>query len=182
MKPSAGRYELILCVLLIVAAGVVLWFHFLPEKPPAGQLTHARVADQVQGTGKQTVACKDVEVYKPKAKQELDLPAAEQDDNNVHVLAASRVSPDVRPVTVITTFNSATGKSETRQRREDYPLLAAENTGEARLDYGFSGGIPVIRGAISENLLQVGAVHIGVSAAIDTGGHLFAGGGLGYRW
>lgn len=171
-----------LIVLMILVAGVALWHHFKKDKAPIGQLTQAQVADQVQNTPKETVKCENVEVFTPKAKKKLKLPESEQADKNIHVLAASRVEPDLHSVTVITTFNTQTGKSETRQRREPYPWLAAEQAGEIRLDYGFSDGIPVMRGAISENLLQIGAVHLGVSAAIDTGGHLFAGGGIGYRW
>jgi len=98
------------------------------------------------------------------------------------VIGAVTVKPGERPTTVATVVDTDTGKSETITRTESYPWLAAEQRGEVRLDLGITPKGTAGRLSITENLLQIKAVHLGVVGSFDTSGQMFAGVGVGYKW
>jgi hypothetical protein len=172
--------------LWLLAGLVVLalaWNYLKPKPAPVGSTVVAKPAPELRTVPKQTIAPPKVSVYTPPAKKKLDLPAAVQDDPNKYVLGSAKLPSDTHPHTITTVIDAKTGEVQTYDRRDPLPWLAAEQTGEIRIDYGFKNGlVKVGRLSLREDLLQVKALHAGINAAVDTDGARFAGAGVGYRW
>lgn len=129
-----------------------------------------------------------VTVYKGKTKARLKLPADVQADQNKHVVAASKVQPDLRPQTVTTVIDTETGAVSSYVKADPYPWFAIETRGEVRLAYGykynaFYGDVTrVARLGIGYDVLRVKALTAGVVATVDSDGDAFAGVAISYRW
>lgn len=171
-----------LVALLILLAGLVLWM-FQPEPQPVDTWRPAAPDKRLAAVPKKDIAPPKVAVYTAPAKQKLKLPDEIKDDPNKYVLTSTRLPKDTHPHTVTTVIDAKTGDVQTYDRREPLPWLAAEQTGELRLDYGIKNGfIKVARLSLREDLLQVKAFHAGINASIDADGKYFIGVGVGYRW
>lgn len=171
--------------LAVMLAGMALvWYYFKPQPAPVGQYTQAEKAPQVSGVP--TVPLlpkKPIQVYADPAKQRLNLSPEQISNKAIVVVSASRVPSDLHPQTVVTTLDQNTGVFSTLVRSEPYPWLAAEQTGELRLDYGIkNGGLKVARLSLHENLVQIKALHLGVNSSLDTDGIFFVGAGVGWGW
>lgn len=182
-------YRVVAVALCAILAGLFWWFWLKPEPGPVGEHVAAKVAPQIEDTPKVAVAVPKLKVYAAKAKDKLQLPAADVSNPQIHVIESSRVAPDLHPQTVTTLVDASTGETHTLIRREPDPWLAPRNTGEIRLDYGYkAGGVAgggfdkVARLTFREDLLQVKAFYAGVNASLDSDGQGFFGVGVGYRW
>lgn len=171
----------ILFVMLSIFA--MVWHFFTTHPPPVGSVVPATQAPELKRAPKQDIAPAKVSVYTPPAKKKLNLPTDIQDDPNKYVLGSAKLPSDTRPHTITTVIDSTTGEVQTFDRRDPLPWLAAEQTGEVRVDYGLKGGTArVWRVTLREDLLQVKALHAGINASVDTDAAWFAGVGIGYRW
>lgn len=178
---NRGKMEL--AVALFAVAGGAWWYISLPDPAPTNQWAPATPAPQVAKVSTEVVKPKTLRVYAPAAKKQLKLPEAVQQDNNQYVVAATKLSHDFRPRTVATTVNTETGEVNTVVRREDYPWLAVEQTGELRIDYGLkNNGERVGRLSLREDFIQTKALHAGVNASLDTDRAIFVGVGVGIKW
>lgn len=191
MPEALKKFLPYLIIATLIALGIYLWDRYTPPPAKINEWVQAKPAAPLATVpliGVQVTA--PVQVYAPRAKTKLKLPPALQQNAGVHVLAATRVKPDLHPQTVVTTLNSKTGQTETLIRREPYPWMSAEQTGEIRIDYGYKMGFSSpdkgrpggVRLSLREDLLQLKALHLGINASIDSDGQMFAGAGVGYRW
>ena len=177
-----NQYLPYLIIAILIAGGWRLVDHFLPPDAPVNQYQTAPVAPQVAHVKTITIQPAQVKVYAPEAKQKLNLPADVQSNPSIYALSATRIKPDLRPQTIVTTLDASTGEAITYARRDPLPWLAAQQTGELRLDYGYKGISPVMRLSAREELLQVKALRLGVIGTIDSDGQFFIGAGAAVRW
>lgn len=174
------RYLMPLAVISLLAFA---WGYFRDPPAPVDTTVLAKPAPELKHAPRQDIAPPKVAVYTPPAKKKLGLPTSVQDDPNKYVLDSAKLPSDTHPHTVTTVIDAKTGDVQTYDRRDPLPLLAAEQTGELRLDYGIKNGfIKVARLSLREDLLQVKAFHAGINASLDADGQYFIGVGVGWRW
>lgn len=175
--------NLIYIKLGVVAIVVVLaWLHFKPQQKPVGEAATAQSAPQLAHVATEQIKPPGVTVYKPEAKKKLNLPASIQGNPAQHVVASSRINANLNPQTVTTVIDDKTGETITLVTREPLPWLAAEQTGEARIDYGWKGGRNITRLSLTEDMFQIKALHAGLQASLDSDGQYFVGAGIGWKW
>lgn len=170
--------------LVLFFAGVVTGA-WLANKPyPGGSNTMiATPAPELSAQPKLSITPQKVSVYAPSAKAKLRLPETVQSDPGMYVLGSAKLPADTHPHKITTVIDAGSGDVQTYDTREPLPWLAAEQTGEIRIDYGYKNHlVKVGRMSLREDLLQVKALHAGINAAIDTDGSWFAGVGIGLRW
>lgn len=180
---------------IAVVASVVSWGYFAyknieaVKKEPVGKPIPAKVASVVQKVPLiQITPAAPVKVYAPAAKEKLKLPKEVQDDKSKYVLAASRVAPDDHPHTITTVIDQQTGESQTYDTREPLPWLAVDLHGSAGMYYGVKNGYPALRFEAHQNLLDIKAVTVGITATADQmvqgpiQADWFVGIGAAYRW
>lgn len=181
MTPVAWAYRII-GIILVAAIALLLWLHFKPNQQPVNAPAIAKTAPQLAHVSTETIKPPSVTVFVSAAKKKLPLPAQVQADTHQHVLASSQISADLHPQNVTTVIDDQTGKTVTYTTREPLPWLAAKQTGEARIDYGWKGGTAIARLSIREDLLEVKALYAGVNATLDSDGQFFIGAGVGIKW
>ncbi|MFA6064051.1 MAG: hypothetical protein WC736_15790 [Gallionella sp.] len=166
------------------SALVALWYVSLPaDHQDTGQTTRPEVADELRGAGKTAITPPKVPVYKPEAKNDLDLPPDVIADPNKYVAAAVTIPRDTHPHTVTATIDAKTGVIDMFDRRDPLPWLAAEQTCYVRLSYGVRTDIgQVYRLSGSENLLSIKALHFGVDGSLDSDGQGYVGAHVDYAW
>jgi hypothetical protein len=173
-------------LVFLLSVGVFLWAWAAwmnPKPPPVGVFVPAPPAKEVINVPKIDVPTKTIKAYPKLAKAKMGLPPAEQQDDNMYLVSATKLSADLHPRTVVSVLDIKTGEVKQEVRVDPYPWIAAEQTGEVRFDYGVkSDGQRVGRLSLRENLVQIKALHFGVSATLDTDGAAFAGVGVGYKW
>ena len=170
-------------VIVVIVLLCLVWYVSGTKHTTSIRWQSAPPAKQIIGTPMQIVdAPKGVTVYTAQAKTKLKLAPSIQSDPNQQVISANQVKPDLHSQVVITIFNPSTGQSKTIARRDPYPWLAPEHTGNVWLGYGLSRGQRTMVISATEELLQVKALHFGVNALIMTDGAVFAGGSVGYKW
>jgi len=174
----------ILAAMALAACGALVWFIWSSYQlsRTASSIAPATPAPALKAIEKTTIAPPTVQVYAPRAKAKLKLPASVQADAAVHVLAASQVRADERPHTLITTLNESTGAVETVDRADPLPWLAPETRGEMGISYGLRDGTPMGRLSLRQNLVQIKSVRLGAVATLDQDGRWYAGVGAFYRW
>lgn len=166
----------------VILAGFAWWF-FTPKHAPVGSTVIAKQAPELKDQPKQDIKPPKISVFTPAAKKKLALPAIVQDDPNKYVIGSAKLPKDTHPHTITTVIDEKTGGVQTYDRRDPLPWLAAERTGEVWVGYGITnGGIKVGMVSVSDELVQVKALHFGVNASLTTNGSVFAGAGVGYRW
>lgn len=164
-------------------AGVALWFTLRPPPAPVGSTVLAKPAKELQNAPKEEIHPPKVQAYAPPAKAKLGLPADVRDDPNKYVLGSAKLPSDTHPHTITTVIDAKTGEVRTFDRRDPLPWIAAEQTGEIRIDYGFKNSLAkVVRLSLREDLVQVKALHLGINASLDADRAWFVGVGVGYRW
>lgn len=166
-------------VLWAVVAGLLIWLVVKPEPQPVGVPMVAKPA--LQKVQKETISAK-VSVYKPAAKKAVALPPEVKADPDKHVVAASRVVPDIHPHTVTTVLDSETGDVVTYDTKEPMPWLAPAYRGEAGIAYGIKNGVPMGRLFVRQSLIDVKRLTLGVEVTADQDGEVFAGVAVSYRW
>ncbi len=160
--------------ILAVLAGLLAWvgIGFLVSHdwraPPVGQHGPATPAPAVAkvATVATPIQAGTVRTYRPEAKRALKLPEAVQAAPEQQVIAASTVRPDSHAYTLTTLINTETGEVETLQRREPLPWLGRDPSGHADLLLGYRDGGPVARLSITQNLMQVKALRLGVAGSV----------------
>lgn len=174
----------ILEVIGIIAAAILLWFDVQkPVAAPASQPQAAQKAPEVASVAKTEINPPKVVVYAPEAKKKLNLPAPVQSDQAVAVLDSSIVPDSNHPQTVTTVIDATTGESKTFVTTDPYPWIAGENEKEVRISYGVKNGLlRVGRISFTDDLVQIKALHFGVTLSLDSDLSYFAGVGIGYKW
>ena len=185
---NTAQRALLAAVLLLALfiAGVVLgaWLAYKPAQP-AGDWQPAQPDKRISTTPTQTVQPKDcrVVVAAPAAKDQLDLPPDIRNNPAQHVSASAVVQPDEHPQSVVTIFDTTTGQTKAITQRLTHPWLATEQRGQLWAGYGLTpGGERVGRILLREDLLQIKAMHLGMTGEVDTMGGWFVGLGVAYRW
>lgn len=186
-KDRAIDVAAILLVLLLAG-----WAWNFTHQPPAPtkEAVVATPAPQVAAVPRVDVTPKaPVKAYAPAAKAKLSLPKAVADDDNQYALTASRIEASDHPMTVSTVINAQTGEATAYVHEEPLPWMAWDTHGDAGIYVGVkSTGERAARFELRQGLVQIKAVHIGVTASADQpiGGPLKAEGYLGvgvwYRW
>lgn len=180
--PLLDHWKTIGSALLMILAGVALWFEYRPEAVPTNTWEPVKPAPQVAKVDKVAVHPKQVQVYAPKAKAKLRLPESMQAHPEVQVIAATAITASAHPQSVVTTINTDTGQAETFIREEPLPWLALRRSGELSLHVGYKGMQKITRLSITQDMLQVKAIAAGVHAALDSDGQYFIGAGMTWRW
>jgi len=184
MTKRLTPYLIAAVALAVILAGVFVWYWLTrPAPPPVNQYVTGKVARQLNKVPQVIIHPGGLKVYAPAAKAKLNLPPELQQNQNAHVLAATTVKSDLHPQTIVTTIDEKTGESTTIVRRDPYPWIALDRSGEIRIDYGIKRGLEqVARLTFRQEFLQVKAMHLGITATLDSDGQGFAGVGVGYRW
>lgn len=180
---QAGNVSLLL-IAFVAAVGIGFALGWVVFDKPAEQVTRvvtvekkvpvnvpvaATVAPQVKTIDRVEVRYvpKTVTVYADSAKKALKLPTEVQANASEHVLTSSLIAPDDHPVTLTTTLDVATGKSQAIMVREPLPWLAKDMHGDISVAYGLKGGARDARVEVRQNLFDVKAVRVGLVAAYD---------------
>lgn len=182
---KSQRNSFMLLVALVCVLVAILYFQFFRDPAPAGVHVEAAPAPQVAKVPTVAVPVEQVQAYAPAAKNKLKLPARIQQDDNAHVVAASRTPADERPHTVTTVLDSETGKFTTFDRAEPLPWVAAQPKTEVGAFVGYRFGEPALRIEARHELLQIKAFHVGALASADaTASEVdgFVGVGVWARW
>jgi hypothetical protein len=159
------RAELLLAMLVLVGLLVFLWDRFTPSPAPVGVTVIAAPNKAIAGVPKIDVPVKKLKVYTAPAKAKVALPQNVKDDPNQYVLGSTSLKPDTHPTTITTMVNAETGESTTYTTREPYPWFAFENQGDIGAGVGFDKtGATVGMIEIHEDLVQIKAAHLGVTA------------------
>lgn len=183
MSDAIRNFYRVVIIAALLAVGAIIFNFTQSARPPVGTTVPATRAPELNKVPKQDITPPKVAVYKPPAKKKLALPPEVQDDPNKYVLDSTRLPNDTHPHTVTTVIDAHTGEVQTYDRRDPLPWLAAERSNELRLDYGIKRGFDRVgRLSYRVDLLQVKALHAGITAAIDSDGEYFIGVGVGWRW
>lgn len=175
----------LLVLAMLVMAGWFIWLTKLKPVERPGQTVEATQAKEVAAVPTVAVPVKSVQAYPKPVKKNLNLPKAAQDDDRKVVVAASKVAAGDRPHTVTTLIDTDTGKAETYVRADPLPWLAYTSRGSAGVYYGMKNGEQSVRLQVTQNIVQVKAIHIGATASVDmVAGRTdtFVGVGAQYRW
>lgn len=177
---GAVKVAAFLLVLWLLLFGVATFVDTL-QTPPFTPVP-ATVSPKVSKLETTTVQPKSVVVYEPRAKQKLGLDAATVANPSKHVLASSKLGANVRPSTVTTVLDESTGESATHVTVDPYPWLGANRSGSLSLSYGFRSGTPVARMVVTQDVLQLKALHFTGIGTLDSDGQYYAGAGVTYKW
>jgi hypothetical protein len=161
------RLELYAVTLVLAGVAAGTWVYFKPQPMPPGVHVEAPVSHIIEDIGQTTVQTKPVLVYKPAAKEELQLPATVQADVDKHIVAATTTPNDERQHTVTTVLDSGTGKFTTYDRVEPLPWIAVTTKSEIGAYLGLKNGQPAVRLAGHQEFLQVKSVHFGAVGTAD---------------
>lgn len=175
---------------IVVALGVslglgiaALYLHFKPVPAPVGVTLDAKPAPELKKESTvPVIVAAPIQVYRPAVKKKLTLPAHVQADTNTHVVASSKTANDERQHTITTTLDTTTGQFATHDRTDPLPWVSVNTKSEVGVFYGIKDGDQVLRLQARQELLQVKAVHVGVTSTIDSDGSYFVGAGAWARW
>ena len=185
MNPIVVARAKIAAGAVVLAALIVsAWYLTIPKSQPTGATVVAKEDKRVEGTPTVSIPTPHgVRVLIPAAKQQLNLPADQQNDSTHQVTAAAILPAQEAPESAIAVLDVDTGRTEILAQKLEPPLIASEQRGQIWAGYGFkNGGIKVGRLSYREDLVQIRSVHLGVNATLDTDGSYFVGGGVAYRW
>lgn len=185
----------LISVLVAIVALLALWFDHLRSAVPAAPVNvsvPATAAPEIRAIPTKPVAIKaPLRVYTggTQLKTRLKLPKPVIDDTARQVIAASQVRADDHPQAVTTVINTDTGASETFVKRDPLPWLAWDTRGEVGMYMGLKNGGAAVRIEARQGLVQIKALHVGVTASLDQslsgaagGMDSFVGVGVWTRW
>ena len=171
-----------------------LW-HWYTQKPqaPVGVSMPAIVAPEVKGlpaVGIEVKAPLKVYAGSVKTKKKLKLPDVIVQDESKSVIASSKVEADDHDHTITTVINTATGESETLDRRDPLPLIAFTTRGDVMIAGGLNtSGDQVGMVQARQGLLRIKDVTLGLVGQVShvnngVGGHSDAAGmaAIWYGW
>lgn len=182
MSPEERQLGLTWIAVLLALA--VAWLYLKPVPGVVEEWTKPRTDSRVEDLPKKRIKPPGgVIVIDGPAKEKLDLPDEVKENPSQHVAAAVVVRSDERPQSVATIFDESTGEFSSLTQRMEYPWLQAEQRGQVWVGYGLkTQGAQVGRILVREDLLQLKAIHLGVTASADTDGSALIGVGAAYRW
>ena len=176
-------------ILAVALVGGYGFWWFIQPKVDTSVAVIAPVAPIIAKVDKVDTPVKMVRTYKPIAKTKLKLPPLVIANVDQQVTGATTVAPSERKVTVTSVLDTKTGETTTYSKSEPYSWIPSfESRGEARLDLIYKVDArthaPQQAGRlmITQDFLQLKAVHLGGTASIDTKGEMIIGVGVGYRW
>ena len=171
---------------LFALGSVLLYFYLKPEPAPAGVTIDARPAAEVKReVTVPLIVTAPIQVYKPAVKTKLKLPAAVIASTNTHIVASSKTANDERQHTITTTVDTTTGEFSSYDRVDPLPWLAINTKSQVGAFYGLKNGETAFRIQAQQELLQIKALHLGVTANADVtrgGVDTFVGVGAWARW
>lgn len=170
---------------LLTIIGVLVYFHFKPQQVPTGMHVIATPAPEVAKVATEFIDFAPIKVFKPEAKKRLNLPAQVQADTRAHVVASTKTANDERQHTVTTLIDDKTGEATTYDRVDPLPWLAVNTKSQVGAFYGLKNGEAAFRIQAQQELLQIKALHLGVTASADVtrgGVDTFLGVGAWARW
>lgn len=180
MIPEEWSMPSLRTILEIIGALILaflLWEnHQKPVSAPANEIIEAMDAPEVKNVPKASIAPPRVIVYSSEAKKTVALPEQVKADPVLSVLNSVKVPDSNHAQTVTSVINSQTGETKSYVVTDPYPWVAAENKMQVSMGYGISnGGRQVGRISFADDLVQVKAIHLGVSTTLDSDGQYFAG-------
>jgi len=160
---------------LLTAAIIAAIIHFRHGQPAVV----AALAPELANLKTEDVPIKSVKAYPHQAKRKLNLSAAVQANKDEHVVAATKIDPD-RPRTVTAVLDTHTGASSLYIRNDPRPWFAPSMRAELALDYGYKRDrdAPVFRAGARVDLLQIKALHFGLTGSVDSDSAWFVGAGI----
>lgn len=185
---TKGHFLVYVGCAIVIGAALSMRGCTPPHPVPAASPVLAHVNPEVKHADKVEVALetpkKTVTVYKASIKNKLLLPKDALDNPNIQVTDSSVIQAAEHPSAVTQVLDIKTGETTAYVSNAPQPWLAVEDRGQLSVDYGFKRGVftPVARINIHEDVLQIKAVHFGVSASAYSDGDYFVGVGGTYRW
>lgn len=149
---------------VLAVAGICFTYLGTPNGTP-----NAVLAPQSQILQKETTVKKDiaVQVYKPKVKKSLGLPAAIQESETKAVIAATDLPKSKHERTVTTVIDETTGEATQYVQEKPLPLFAKDSSGHAGLYLGFKNLEPAVRAEVHQDVFAIKALTLGVTASAD---------------
>lgn len=154
-------------IVAVVVLGLLIWNFWPQPKPEVGQSVPAKLAPELVLEPTVDATPKKIKTYRPKVKQELNLPASAIGNQNEQVVAAAKVKPDDRPHTVTTTVDLQTGEFRSYDRPDPLPWLARDTKTVMGVFVGYKQMEPAVRVEVSQHLLQVKAIHFVAKGTYD---------------
>ena len=126
-------------------------------------------------------------------KRKLHLTEADVVNQDISIIAASRIKSDSHPVEVITKINKVTGETETVTVRQPLPWFEFKTSGRAGAYYGAATDLgSTVRFQAQQDLISIKAINIGIITSVDqatdlvnqpiSGTRFFGGIGAEIRW
>lgn len=173
MTAQMKLYLAAMAVAAIAAVGFVIYWNASPAPwETAPESPQLRQIDNID------LVVPKIRVYAPKAKKALQLPPEVQSNPDKHVVSAI----DCGDKTAVTVIDQRTGETDLLIQKKPLPWMAFERHGQVRLDYGSNGTRQITRLSIQQDLIQVKALHGGISATLDSDRAFFVGIGGGVKW
>lgn len=170
-----------LVVLLGVSWAVYVYLK-VANGQSVGEVRPAEVAPEVKGVPKISIVPeKPILVYGggAKTKKKAGLSKAVVLDEDISIIAASRVASDDNPHEIITTINKRTGESSTVDIKKPLPWVAFDTRGSVGIYGGFSDLGETARIQAKQNIICIKNLCAGAIASIDQPISSAAGGVLG---
>lgn len=196
LKPSPAVEKAIEIAVIVIAFLALGWFVYgayhsymdIKATIPAQKAKPAAVATEIKSVPLVTITPPKVKVYAPEAKSKMHIPEEIVQDAHKHVISTAHIQPSTRPQSIATVFDDQTGMSKDYVTQEPLPWLAVDLHGDAGMYYGMKNGYSAVRFEAHQNLLDVKAVTIGITASVDQmvqgpiQADWFVGVGAAYRW
>lgn len=127
---------------------------------------------------------KVLKVYPQSVKKRVLLPKEALSNAHIQLTDSSVIKGTEQDTQVNQTVDITTGETQTYVSELPAPWFRVENRGAASLDYGIKrdAKTPVVRLNVRQDVLQLKAIHIGVSGSVYSDGDYFVGVGGEYRW
>ena len=166
-------------ILAVVLAALLAWNFWPREKPVVGESVQLPPAKEVRMVEKIIIQPKLVYAYHDKSKTELNLPDSVTTDAQKKLIATGKLNAEDRPYTLSGVLDTQTGHAEIYARPDPLPWIGPGKHGAIRLTQWHNG---VTQIDASHDLLQVKALHAGISGRADTSGETLVGGYVEYRF
>jgi len=128
--------------------------------------------------------CQKVAVFRPKVKDNLNLPDTVKKDPDKKVVASSPVPPSDHPHTMTAVYDSGTGGVDMFLRQDPLVWLAFNRKGAIGAAYGFkdaaNGFVARVYGRL--DLVQIKLLHAGLLGDVDNAGGRYGGAFAEVRW
>ena len=167
-------------ILGFIVAGAVCAYNTISKITNPSIL--AQSAKELKNAKTETLTCKPVKIHQDRVKKDLNLPEAVTKDPDKKVTASTKVPASDFPNTVTSVFDTGTGATDLFIRQDPRPWLATTTRYELGIGYGASDNGSVTRLDGSVELLQIKALHVGITGTLDSSGAYYGGGRLWVRW